>query len=79
MVSGWHFNGQSTPSPGEVDAMAAVLEGRHGVWAEDVAEFFATAHGLKGDKGRSSAWSGVADAVRRKAEERLVGLVAEHS
>lgn len=71
MSSGWHFNGQVTPSEGEMDAMASVLEGRHGIWAAEVAEFFATAHSLRGDKSRSGAWSGVADSVRRKAEERL--------
>ncbi|MDX2201765.1 MAG: hypothetical protein NW223_03375 [Hyphomicrobiaceae bacterium] len=69
--SGWHFNGDALPSQGEVDAMAAVLESRHGMWAEEVAEFFATAHTLKGDKNRAWAWSGVAETVRRKAEERL--------
>lgn len=79
MVSGWHFNGARSPSPGEVDAMAAVLEGRHGAWAADVAEFFATAHLLKGDKARGSAWSGVAEQVRRKADERLCDHFAEHS
>lgn len=77
MNSGWHFNGQMTPSQGEVDAMAAVLEGRHGMWAAEVAEFFAVAHGLRGDKGRSWAWSGVAESVRRKEEERIACV--EHS
>ena len=39
--------------------MVAVLEGRHGCWAADVAEFFSTMHSLKGDAGRSWAWAGV--------------------
>ena len=51
--------------------MVAVLEGRHGAWAADVAEFFSTLHSLKGDAGRSWAWAGVAEMVRRKAEARL--------
>jgi len=51
--------------------MVAVLEGRHGAWAADVAEFFSTAHSLKGDAGRSWAWAGVAEMVRRRAEARL--------
>ena len=50
--------------------MVAVLEGRHGVWAADVAEFFSTLHSLKGDAGRSWAWAGVAEMVRRKLEAR---------
>jgi hypothetical protein len=51
--------------------MVAVLEGRHGDWAADVAEFFSTLHSLKGDAGRSWAWAGVAEMVRRNAEARL--------
>jgi hypothetical protein len=71
MTSGWHFRENATPTPGEVEAMAAVLEGRHGVWAAEVADFFATAHSLKGDAGRSWAWAGVAELARRRAEARL--------
>jgi hypothetical protein len=51
--------------------MVAVLEGRHGAWAADVAEFFSTLHSLKGDVGRSWAWAGVAELARRKAQARL--------
>lgn len=79
MVSGWHFKGAQTPSQGEVEAMAAVLEGRHGVRAAEVAEFLAMAHSLKGDRERGTAWNGVADVVRRKTEERLCGDAAEFS
>jgi hypothetical protein len=71
MTSGWLFEEDATPNPGEIEAMVAVLEGRHGVWAADVAEFFSTLHSLKGDAGRSWAWAGVAEMVRRKAEARL--------
>jgi hypothetical protein len=59
-----------TPALGEVETMVSVLEGRHGVWAADVADFFATFHTLKGDTGRSWAWAGVAEAARRRAEAR---------
>jgi hypothetical protein len=58
MASGWHFQDDATPTPGEVEAMVAVLEGRHGVLAAEVAEFFSTLHSLKGDAGRSWAWAG---------------------
>ncbi len=50
--------------------MVSVLEGRHGIWAADVAEFFSTFHSLKGDAGRSWAWAGVAEVARRRAEAR---------
>ena len=71
MASGWHFHGDATPTPGEVEAMVAVLEGRHGAWAAEVAEFFSTAHSLKGDAGRSWAWAGVAEVARRRTAARL--------
>jgi hypothetical protein len=70
MASGWHFREGATPTPNEVAAMVAVLEGRHGFWAADVAEFFSTLHSLKGDAGRSWAWATVAEMVRRRAEAR---------
>jgi hypothetical protein len=50
--------------------MVAVLEGRHGAWAAEVADFFSTMHSLRGDAGRSWAWAGVAELARRKAEAR---------
>ena len=54
----------------EAGSVLRLLEGRHGAWAADVAEFFSTAHSLKGDAGRSWAWAGVAEMVRRRAEAR---------
>lgn len=70
MQTGTHLHQDTTPTLGEVEAMVSVLEGRHGVWAADVAEFFSTFHSLKGDAGRSWAWAGVAELARRKAEAR---------
>ena len=61
----------ATPVPADVDFMAAVLEGRHGRHAVDVAEFFSSFHGVKGDAGRSWAWAGVAQKVRLRERERL--------
>lgn len=71
MSSGWQLQQYSTPTPTEVEAMAAVLEGKHGALAAEVAEFFSTLHSLKGDAGRSWAWAGVAETARRRAEARL--------
>ena len=64
------LHNDETPALGEVETMVSVLEGRHGVWAADIADFFATFHTLKGDTGRSWAWAGVAEAARRRAEAR---------
>ena len=52
--------------------MASVLEGRHGLLAAEIAEFFSTFHGQAGDAGRSWAWAGVAETVRRRLQSRLV-------
>jgi hypothetical protein len=70
MASGWYFRESTTPTAGEVEAMVAVLEGRHGIWAADIAEFLSTFHSLKGDCGRSWAWAGVAERVRTRTKVR---------
>lgn len=71
MAGGWHANEDATPTLEDVEVMAAVLEGRHGDHAADVAEFFSSLHGLRGDAGRSWAWAGVAELVRQRAVARI--------
>ena len=56
MTTTWHPDDDATPTPRDVTFMAEVLEGRHGTFAAEVAEFFATYHGERGDAGR--AWGG---------------------
>lgn len=70
MAIGWHPDEDATPTPGEVETMAAVLEGRHGVLAAEVAEFFSELHSRSGDAGRCWAWAGVAETVRRREKMR---------
>ena len=71
MASHRHPGSAEEASRLETETMALVLEARHGSHAADVAEFFASLHGQKGDAGRSSAWVGVAALVRRRTEARL--------
>lgn len=71
LMSDWHSEQDPTPTPRDVEFMAAVLEGQHGWLAADVADFFATYHGQKGDAGRSWAWAGVAERVRQRTVQRL--------
>jgi hypothetical protein len=73
MSRDWHPDEDTTPipSPKDVEFMAAVLEGRHGGLAAEVAEFFASFHSQKGDAGRSWAWAGVAELVRQRAVARI--------
>ena len=73
MSLSWHPEEDATPGPKEVDFMASVLEGRHGQHAADVAEFFSSLHGERGDAGRSWAWAGVAETVRQRERQRLGG------
>lgn len=55
----------------DADLMAVVLEGRHGAFAAEVAEFFSLLHRQIGDASRSKAWGGVARQVRRREYDRL--------
>ncbi len=71
MNIGWHPDEDATPTPREVENMAAVLEGRHGRHAAEVADFFSIHHGQSGDAGRSWAWAGVAELVRQRERQRI--------
>jgi hypothetical protein len=65
-----HPEEDATPMPREVEQMAVALEGRHGVLAEDVADFFADFNGRRGDAMRAWAWTVVGDHIRRRSSAR---------
>jgi hypothetical protein len=71
MTGPWHPEQDATPTPREVEFMAATLEGRHGSHAASVADFFSSLHSFEGDAGRCWAWAGVADLVRKRERSRL--------
>ena len=71
MITTWHPDNDATPTPRDVTFMAEVLEGRHGLLAAQVAEFFADYHGERGDAGRAWAWCGVAELVRNRERARI--------
>jgi hypothetical protein len=54
----------------ECEAMAAVLEAKHGLFGRG-ADFFATMHTGYGDECRSIAWADVAERVRLREHDRL--------
>jgi hypothetical protein len=56
----------------EFEAMATVLEARHGLLAAEVADFFVTLHVENGDESRSYAWADVAERVRQRQQDRLL-------
>lgn len=70
MSDAWHPESDATPTPQDVTFMVETLEGRHGAHAVGIAEFYSTLHAMRGDAGRSWAWAGVAEAVRRRARAR---------
>ena len=71
MTASFPHEDDATPTPRDVDFMASVLEGRHGLLAAEIAEFFSSLHGNRGDAGRSWAWAGVAETVRMRERDRL--------
>lgn len=74
MAAGWYPDDDATPTPRDVEFMAQTLEGRHGLHAAEVAEFFASLHSERGDAGRSWAWAGVAELVRQRERVRVGDL-----
>ena len=74
MASRWHPTEGSEASRQELESMACVLEGRHGAYAAEVAEFFATAHVISEDADRSRAWAQVAELVRLREIRRCAGI-----
>ena len=56
----------------EFEAMASVLEGRHGLLAAEGADFFSAFHYQSGDEERSHVWADVAERVRDRERNRLL-------
>ncbi len=67
-----HLDEEATPTPDEVECVAAVLEARHGAHAAGIADFLASLHSQKGDASRAWAWAGVAARVRGREHDRLL-------
>ena len=63
--------GEFDATIGQIQNLASTLEAIHGIYAADVAEFFADAHGQEGDRGRLRAWSTVAGLIKQREYERL--------
>jgi hypothetical protein len=74
MALSWHPEEDATPTPRDVENMACVLEGRHGLFAAEVADFFSSIHSQSGDAGRTWAWAGVAETVRQRQRQRMQSL-----
>jgi hypothetical protein len=55
----------------DFDAMACVLEAKHGLHAAQIADFFSAVHLENGDHDRSGAWADVAERVRERQDQRM--------
>jgi hypothetical protein len=66
VMTSWHPDSDATPTPQDVTFMVETLESHHGLRASGIAEFYSLMHALRGDAGRSWAWAGVAEAVKRR-------------
>jgi hypothetical protein len=64
---------RTVDSSREVEVMASVLEGRHGVLAVEIAEFLVAVHEQAGDALRAAAWYDVALTIRRRELARTTG------
>ena len=53
------------------EIMAIVLESQHGLYAAEVADFFAGLHTERGDDRRSRAWTDVAKRIRYRERKRF--------
>ncbi len=72
MATRWHPEDGEVASPAEIQVMASVLEGRHGVWAGEIADFLADAHRQANDAVRGRAWATVAQTVRIRERQRVI-------
>ncbi len=69
MPSNWQYSQATTGQEREI--MAIVLEAQHGLYAAEVADFFASLHTKRSDESRSRAWASVAERIRSRERERL--------
>ena len=71
MALSWHPDESAPAEASEIELMASVLEGRHGAFAAEIAEFLAASHRQTSDGQRMRAWSRVAEVVRDRLRTRL--------
>lgn len=71
MTPQWIRDPDAIPSPRDIETVAVTLEGQHGQWAAQIADFFAACHDQRGDQSRSWAWLNVAEQVREREYRRL--------
>lgn len=72
MANSGEFDAALGQNDADLQAFAAVLEARHGSFAFEIAEFYATWHGQRGDFDRSSAWVEIAETIKTRGIDRLL-------
>lgn len=71
MVIRWHPETEASPTPREAELMVELLEGRHGVHAEAVADFFRLYNEHNGAPSKAGAWAMLSQRIARRREARM--------
>lgn len=73
MVIRWHPETEASPTPREAELMVELLEARHGIYAESVADFFRLYNEQSGKPGKACAWALLSERIVRRREARMAG------
>lgn len=73
MVIRWHPESEASPTPREAELMVELLEARHGVHAEAVADFLRQYNEQNGTPSQAWAWARLTERIARRREARMAG------
>jgi hypothetical protein len=73
MVTRWHPDAGTSPTPRDAELMVELLEARHGEHAEAIADFFRLYNEHQGTPGKAWTWAMLSERIARRREARLTG------
>lgn len=73
MVNRWRAETEASPSRREAELMVELLEARHGVHAEAIADFFRLYNEHNGTPAKASVWGQLSRRIARRREARMAG------
>lgn len=71
MVSRWHPDTAAAPTKRDAELMVELLEARHGVHAEAIADFFRLYNEQEGAPDRAGAWALLSQRIAQRREARM--------
>lgn len=71
MVIRRHPETEASPTSRDAELMVELLEARHGVHAEAIADFFRLYNEHNGTPSRAWAWAKLSDRIARRREARM--------